>query len=153
MKTYSLEEITIVENLYRSPEGRPSLGQALEMLIHRWRAGARDEPTLIRLLFLLWYQNCEPPFLTGLSTEPTHPSFEDVFESAGGEAGASPQVLWIVARMAEIFPWAVGEEAVWKAAADRLSERVRPLKPGLSAADRADWGAAGDYFRSIDGLT
>jgi hypothetical protein len=151
-ETYSLEEIDRVEEQYRLPQGQPSLGEALKMLIHRWKAGARDERTLIRLLFLLWYSLCEPLHLTGLPVELTEPNFEEVFESAGGEAGAPPLILWTVAQMAHSHPYAVGDEARWESAAGRLFERALQLKPELTAEDFAGMGAAGDYFRHIFGL-
>lgn len=151
MQTYSLEEIDRVEELNRGQQGQPSLGRALEMLLHRWRSGCRDEATLIRLLFLLWYQNCEPPFLTGLPLEYAGPSFEEVFESAGGAVGASPLVLWTVAQMASSYPDAVSweDEQRWAAAAHDLFQQARQLKPELTVADFVGLGAAGDYFQHI----
>ena len=151
METYSLEEIDGIEELYRGQHGQPSLGQALQMLLHRWRAGARDEATLIRLLFLLWYKNCEPSFLTGLPSEYTGPSFEEVFASGGGETGAPPLLLWTVTQMARSFPNAISfeEEQKWEAAAGRLFQRAKQLKPALAAQDFVALGAAGDYFRHV----
>src|SRR5437868_2896310 len=77
---YSLEEITDVESRYR--DGAPSLGQALEMLLARWNVGARDEETVLRLLFLLWYNVVEPIDLTGLPSETDSSLFRKVFEEA-----------------------------------------------------------------------
>jgi hypothetical protein len=143
----SLEEIARAEEAYK--QGAPSLGKALDMLVQRWSTGARDEGTLVRLLFLLWYGAVEPPALTGISVDHVSPSFEPVFESAGGEASDSPLVLWTAGRMAKLFPWALGDEQKWRDVADRLLERATQLKPRISAEDFSDLGVAGDYFRHM----
>ena len=87
--------------------------------------------------------------LTGLPDETDQPSFAEVFASAGGEEGASPLVLWTVAQMAQIAPWAMGAASEWEEAADRLFARARALHPQLTAADFAGLGSAGDYFQHI----
>jgi hypothetical protein len=40
-----------------------------------------------------------------------------MFESAGGEAGASPLVLWAVGQMAEVAPWVGSGPAITTAVA------------------------------------
>jgi RHS repeat-associated protein len=144
IKMEDLASVYSAEDLYR--RGVPRLGQALEALVQAWGAGAREEGILIRLLFLVWYRMVEPLPLTGLPAEYAGPSFEEVFESAGGEAGASPLVLWAVGQMAHLSPWAVGDESAWREAAGRLLDRARQLRPDISAVDFAGMGTAGDYF-------
>ena len=145
-RMYSLEEITQVENQYQA--GAPSLGQALEMLLARWNAGARDEETALRLLFLLWYNIVEPTHLTGLPSEADGSVFQKVFEEARGES-ASPVVLFAVGKMAEMFPWAIGDENDWAALAERYMKQALELKPDISADTFAGRGAAGDYLQHI----
>lgn len=141
---YSLEEISYIESQYR--EGQPSLGRALEMLQSRWNVGARDEETALRLLFLLWYKIVEPNNLTGLPLETDNKLFKKVFEEAGGEA-SSPLVLFAVGKMAEMFPWAIGDENKWSALAERYMKKALDIQPNISADTFAGHGAAGDYFQ------
>jgi hypothetical protein len=143
---YSLEEITRVENQYH--EGAPSLGRALDMLRSRWGAGARDEETALRLLFLLWYRIVEPIHLTGLPREADGSLFREVFEEAGGES-AGPVVLFAVGKMAEMFPWALGDENEWAALAGKYMKKALESLPDISADTFAGRGAAGDYFQHI----
>jgi hypothetical protein len=144
---YDPAELAGVEERYR--QGNPSLGRALEIVARHWADGARDEGTIIRLLFLIWYRVVEPPALTGLPVEYAGPSFEGVFESAGGEAAASPLVLWAVGKMAEVAPWAIGREDEWRETGSRLLDRARQSSPGIAAKAFEGMGAAGDYLRHL----
>ena len=146
-----LPELADVEELYR--RGKPSLGQALEMLARHWTMLARDDGTIIRLLFLIWYRVVEPPALTGLPVEYAGPSFESVFESVGGEESTSPLILWAVGKMAEVAPWAIGEEDKWQTAATRLFDRAKILMPEIAVSDLAELGTAGDYLEHLLGRT
>jgi hypothetical protein len=144
---YSLAEVEQVEGQYR--HGIPSLGQALNMLVVRWRGGARDEATVFRLLFLLWYENVEPPSLTGISAQDVGLSFGEVFESIGGRQGASALVLWAAGKMAELFPWALGNKAEWEEASPLLLARAKELRPQIGPDYFCGYGVAGDYFRHL----
>ena len=144
---YSLEEINQVEQQYTT--GKPSLGRALDMLLARWDAQERDEDTALRLLLLLWYASVEPPYLTGLEVEAAGPVFRRVFEEAGGEPDASPLILYAVGKMAEMFPWAIGDEREWAAKAVRLMEKSTAAQPDISPETFAGRGAAGEYFQDI----
>lgn len=143
-----LEEITRVEDKYRI--GQPSLGRALELLRERWRAGSRDEETALRLLFLIWYSVAEPDWLTGLPSdiEPAK-EFSAVFTEAGGEDSATATLLLAVAKMAEICPYALGDEEEWLQKAAPLAEKARQVDPQIDAHTFAGRGAAGDYFQHI----
>jgi len=148
----SLAEIQRVEDEYR--RGVPALGRALRLLISRWQAGARDEKTVLRLLFLLWYAVAEPPYLTGLDEVVGAPSFNSVFEQAGGEEGASPLVLFALSVMIDVYPNAVSDdendEAALAERSKRLREKALRERPDLSAGLFAEQGgAAGDYFQHI----
>ncbi|HEY2749357.1 MAG TPA: hypothetical protein VGL86_32285, partial [Polyangia bacterium] len=51
--------------------GAPALGDAYQVLREQWRAGDRDREVALHLMFLAWYLNIEPPFLTGLDERRT----------------------------------------------------------------------------------
>lgn len=137
--TPSIEEIDQLER-----NNTNDLSEVLSLLMARWQAGARDEETAIRLLFLCWYSIVEPPFLTGL---PDYSSFfAEIFEQAGGEDQATPLVLLAVALMAEMFPWAVGDEVEWTEQAERLESKAKMLLPDMGETNFSGFGAAGRYL-------
>ena len=59
------------------------------MLKERWQAGAHDEETAFRLLFLLWYNIVEPISLTGLPRG-SEGWFARIFRRRGRRACESP---------------------------------------------------------------
>src|SRR4051794_33938801 len=104
-----LAQITAIENEYRAPFGRPSLGDAYALLKTRWQAGRHDLETGLRLMFLAWYACAEPPFLTGLPPqENTGQVFREVFAHFGGTSSTEPELLHAVGLMCDLFPWCVG---------------------------------------------
>lgn len=123
-KLLSLAEISAIEEAYRL--GGPCLGQAAAELLRRWEKNLRDTETLMRLVFLSWYQQCEPSHLTGLDEE--LPSAESLIEQAGGEAALGPEARFIVGYLASVFPWSVGREEYWK-------ERAESLMAGAAAEE------------------
>ena len=143
-----LDEIGKVEARYDGPRGQPSLGEAYALLRQRWQEGARDLETALRLMFLAWYTNCEPPHLTGLPVdEPTSPVFNDVFDRLGGLRCSIPEFHYAVALMAELFPWACGDEKVWAQRALDCRARYEALGSlRFEAQHFAGRGAFGSYF-------
>lgn len=146
--TPSIVEINKAEQDYLGHDGSPVLGRAFDMLTARWTAGDRDRETALRLFFLSWYANCEPPFLTGLPTDrDTAAICSDTFAALGGADTSDPEVCFIVGLMAERFPWSLGDETRWAEIGRLLSSRAAKLQPGgplLSAF--AERGAYGEYF-------
>lgn len=146
--TPTLTDINNAEQAYLGPDGSPVLGQAFDMLTARWAAGERDRETALRLLFLGWYANCEPPFLTGLSIERGAASIcSDAFAALGGAGTSDPEVCYVVGLMAELFPWALGDETYWAEVGSVLSGRAverQPNGPLLSTFEGR--GAYGEYF-------
>lgn len=144
----SLIDINKAEQGYLGRNGSPVLGQAFEMLLARWAAGERDRETALRLLFLSWYANCEPPFLTGLPTEQETASIcSETFAALGGASSSDPEVCFAVGLMAELFPWCLGDEAHWVEVGHLLASQAVKLQPGgppLSAF--VGRGAYGEYF-------
>lgn len=66
----SIAEIDEAEHQHLAATGEPGLGGSVALLKQRWAAGYRDRDTALRLMFLCWYENIEPPFLTGLDNDP-----------------------------------------------------------------------------------
>ena len=146
-----LEAIGEVEKRYELPRGEPSLGEAYALLSRRWQDGARDVDTALRLMFLAWYTNCEPVYLTGLpSHEPTCDMFDEVFQAMGGVDNVDPLFHFAVGYMADAFPWACGAEEVWAKRAQECQARYESLgAPRFTPEDFAGRGAFGRYFAHV----
>lgn len=121
----SLAEITAIETAYRY--GVPCLGRAAAELLLRWRHNLRDSETLIRLVFLAWFQRCEPPHLTGLQEE--LPTPEDLNHEAGGDSALDPEARFVVGYLATLFPYALGAGPHWEERAQALLADVAATVP------------------------
>jgi hypothetical protein len=143
-----LEQITVIENEYRLPTGRPGLGEAYTMLKARWQAGRRDLETGLRLMFLAWYACAEPPSLTGLPTEENPGEvFQEVFHHFGGTSSNEPEFLYAAGLMCELCSWCPGAEAEWLAVAQECMNAARRLRPeGYPPEHFQGRGTYGDYF-------
>ncbi|MBI5933902.1 MAG: hypothetical protein HY867_09360 [Chloroflexi bacterium] len=143
----SLVIITQIEQQYVE-KGCQTLGSAFTMLQHRWKDGARDKETALRLLFLAWYSCSEPDFLTGLDEDLGNKAiFINVFTELGGMDCQDPEVCFTVGFMAETFPWCIGDEKSWEQKGLALRTRGRELKPnGYPPAHFEGRGAYGNYF-------
>ena len=143
-----LEAIGNIEARYGAPSCQPSLGEAYGLLWQRWREGARDLETALRLMFLAWYANCEPPYLTGLPADKsTSPVFNEVFDRLGGLRCSNPEFHYAVALMADLFPWACGNEKTWARRARDCKARYKELgSPRFEAQHFAGRGAFGSFF-------
>lgn len=142
----SIDKITAIEDEYHSSSHTPSLGRAYDALVARWKEGAWDRETALRLLFLIWYWQAEPPYLTGLK-DVNRTRINELFQSLGGEFTTDPEVLFVVGTMCQTAPWAFGEEPYWKGVGElfRVRFRERP-QSGLSKKTFAKRGAYGHYF-------
>ena len=132
----SLQEIVEVEARYTGSDGEATLGKAYEMLLQRWRSGARDLETGLRLLFLAWYSVTEPPSLTGLSFDfSPYDTVDEVFRFFGGESISEPELLACIGFMATIAPYGLGQdEEAWERIGKdftrrgpRIGEILKPL--------------------------
>ena len=149
--TPSLAEINEAEQGYLGRDGGPVLGLAFGMLLTRWAAGERDRETALRLCFLSWYVNSEPPFLTGL---PNHHNTaricSETFEALGGIDTTDPEVCFVVGLMAELFPWCLGDEPYWTETGRVLTDRALKLQPaGPPPPLFAERGSYGEYFSHV----
>jgi hypothetical protein len=142
----SIDKITAIEEEHYSSSHTPSLGRAYDALVARWKEGALDRETALRLLFLIWYGRAEPPYFTGLK-DVNRTRITELFQRLGGEFSTDPEVLFVVMIMCQIAPWALGEEPHWREIGERFRLRLaeRP-RPELSKQTFARRGAYGHYF-------
>jgi hypothetical protein len=147
------QTIIDLENRYVGKNGEPTLGRALELAEAEWRSGNSDRELRLHLLFLIWYCNVEPPFLTGFNESATPGGslallFHDIYETFAGEILDDVECLCVVGLMASIAPWALGgDAAMWEARSETFKKRYRILLPeGLSPVHFEGRGAYGDYF-------
>ncbi|MBB1062171.1 hypothetical protein H4F98_16475 [Lysobacter spongiae] len=121
------------------------LQRSLGLLRQRWIAGCRDRETALRLLFLCWYGNIEPPSLTGIEGIPDGQELcEQAYASLGGSACQDPEVCFVVALMIELCPWCLGNPDHWETAGP--PEASDAYRPHVSAASFAGRGVYGEYF-------
>ena len=146
------DTILELENQSIGEDGQPTLGRALELAIGEWNAGNREREFRLHLLFLAWYCNLEPPFVTGYN-EPTPPDqlgglFSAVYETFSDSILDDAEALYVVGLMAMLTPWLLGGDLVtWEARAEEYHARYRALVPdGLSPSLFEGRGAYGDYF-------
>ena len=147
------QSILELERRDAEPGGEPTLGLALEVAIEEWRAGNRDRELRLHLLFLCWYCNLEPPFVTGLDDSRVPSSglpalFEEVYATLAEGIYDDPEGLYVVGLMAQLASWCVGDDpAMWEARGREFIARYRQLLPGgLPATAFEGRGAYGDYF-------
>lgn len=106
-KLPALTEIGEIEAAYR--QGVPSLGHAAAALLLRWRFPLRDSETFLRLVFLAWYRQNEPDWLTGLESE--LPGVTELITERGGEVSLTPEELFTIANLWAMGPdWSMDEE-------------------------------------------
>ncbi len=133
----SIQEINEIERAY-SHGGAPTLGFAASALLQRWRFGLKDEETLIRLVFLLWYRMTEPPYLTGLDKfELKGVSVESLLADFGGEDHLSGEARFVGAILGHgPYAYGLGNEAEWQARSRRFfSEAAKMESCSLLFAD------------------
>ncbi len=121
----SIQEINEIERGYS--HGAPTLGFAANALLQRWQFGLRDEETLVRLIFMLWYRMTEPPFLTGLDKFRSEVvSVEALIEDLGGESKLSGETRFIIAILGHgPYAFGLGNEKKWQEISRRFfSEAV-----------------------------
>ena len=128
------------------------LGEAYELLRNAWRAGDRDRDLALHLIFLAWYLNIEPPFLTGVD-ENRAPStempllFTEVHDYFAPRIYEDAEMLYVVGLMAHLCEWCVGDASVWKARSEEYRQAYRRLAPdGIAPSVFEGRGFYGNYF-------
>jgi hypothetical protein len=115
----------------------------------RWIAGERDRDLGLRLMFLAWMHWADPPFVTDLTDDPEAEGlWRDVFAYSGGETSTDAEFLFVSGIMAELFPYALGDEKEWTQRGSRMKSRAIELQPtALSLSTFDDQDEYGRYFR------
>ena len=147
------DTILALENRSVGAHGEPTLGEALALAIREWDTGNRDRELRLHLLFLAWYCNLEPPYLTGFD-ETVIPSarlpevFSAVYETFAGSIHNDAEALYVVGLIAQLTPWLLGgDHETWEARSRDYRARYRALVPdGLEPSTFQGRGAYGDYF-------
>jgi hypothetical protein len=121
----SLAEIAEIERAY--PLGAPTLGHAAAALLARWRLPLRDEETFLRLAFLVWYQENEPEWLTGLGA--ALPAVAQLVAERGGMEALGAEALFTLGLLLEFRPPLGGDEEQARRAARGWVERAASLEP------------------------
>jgi hypothetical protein len=116
-----------------------------DSLFAQWLAGVRTREAALRLLFLTWYSCSEPQWLSGLEeVAPPDGLIDELFEFLGGEEATDAEVLYVVAVMAEVAAWCLGEERRWEGVARSFWARLGGRVPAAEVFDgRGDYG---EYF-------
>jgi hypothetical protein len=121
-------------------------------LFEEWNAGNHTRELGLDLMFQCWYLQTEPTFLTGyglIQQEDTNVAtiFNEVHDSFALEIHNDPEMLYIVGLMAEITPWALGDEDVWTARSLEYRNLYAQLEPnGLEPELFEGRGEYGKYF-------
>lgn len=121
----SITEIGEIEAAYR--QGVPALGHAAAELLRRWRFPLRDHETFLRLAFLAWYREHEPEWLTGLEAD--LPGVEDLITERGGESSLTPEELFTLAVLWDLFPSAGMSDESARVKAHSFAKRAAESEP------------------------
>ncbi|MBX3267366.1 MAG: hypothetical protein KF831_11735 [Acidobacteria bacterium] len=125
----SIQEINEIERGYS--HGAPTLGFAANALLQRWQFGLRDEETLLRLIFFIWYRITEPTILTGLDKAKfDEVSVEALIENFGGEHSLSAEARFIIAILGHgPYAYGFGNEKKWHETSRRFFTDSVELSP------------------------
>ncbi len=116
-----------------------------ETLLARWSSGDRTREAALRLMFLCWYSCIEPPHLTGLEGVVAPGGLiEELFEFLGGEDSTEAEFLFVVAVMAAVAPWCLGDVQRWDAIGVRFRARLAGYVPAPEVFSGR--GGYGEYF-------
>lgn len=128
-KILSIHEINEIERGYS--HGAPTLGFAGNALLQRWQFGLRDEETLVRLIFVLWYSMTEPLFLTGLDKfRGDDLSVDGLIEDYGGAARLSGESRFIFALLGHGgYAYGLGKESEWQERSRRFFADAVEMQP------------------------
>jgi hypothetical protein len=143
-----LEAIDALERAHAPQSGQPTLGRAFELLLARRRAGARDRETTLRLLFLAWYLDEEPPFLTGAEAgHETRFVFCDLVDAVVESDTDDAESLYAVGQLVSLSPWHLADEQAAVELGRSCLARAAALRPDGFRPEHFDGrGEYGRYF-------
>ena len=71
----------------------------------------RDRERALRLMYFSWLRWAEPPFVIGYAGDPSAPElWREAFIYLGEESSTDDEFLYVFGIMAELFPFALGDE-------------------------------------------
>jgi hypothetical protein len=122
-----------------------------------WLDGNRERELTLHLLFLSWYLDLEPAFLTGLQSGTEEAKdLARIFVEAHdwllpeGERSTDAEALYVAGLLARMWTIPTLPVDVWDARAEAYHVRYRELRPGgLSAAEFERRGYYGEYFAGM----
>lgn len=116
-----------------------------------WLRGERDRESLLDLMFHAWMHWADPPFVTGLEGDPDALRiWHEIYEQFGGTRSSDVEFLYVAKVMAEISPWALGDEAEWSRNSAALEQRLRTSDVSrLSSSTFEGRGEYGKYFSHL----
>jgi hypothetical protein len=123
-------------------------------LLEEWNTGNHTRELGLDLMFHCWYMFAEPAFLTGYDQAKTDElgldfaaTFNEVHDSFAPKIHQDPDMLYAIAVMGEITPWALGDETVWIARSQEYRNLYELLEPnGLDPELFEGRGEYGKYF-------
>ena len=87
-------------------------------LLEEWNAGNHARELGLNLMFHCWYLLEEP--VTHIGYDPTRVEdfdptriFNEIHDSFALEIRNDPEMLYVIGTMAQLTPWALGDETVW----------------------------------------
>ena len=128
--------------------GAPGMEEDYRSFLAFWNAGDRERDKALQLLFLAWMHWADPPFVTGMDADADAKRlWHDIFAHFGGEEATDAEFLHVASVMASIFPWELGDEIGWEAAAERMRQRAIKYRPeGFQPELFEGRGDYGEYF-------
>ena len=121
-------------------------------LLEKWNAGNHTRKLGLDLMFHCWYLLEEPPMHTGFDATRVEDLnltkiFNEVHDSFVLEIRNDPEMLYTVGLMAQLSPWALGDETLWSARGLEYLKLYKLLKPnGLDPKLFVGRGEYGKYF-------
>jgi hypothetical protein len=123
-------------------------------LLEKSNTGTHTRELGLELMFHCWYLLEEPPFLTGFDQARENElgldfavTFNEVHASFAPKIHQDPEMLYTIAVMGEITPWALGDENVWIERSLEYRNLYELLEPnGLDPKLIENRGEYGKYF-------
>jgi hypothetical protein len=130
----------------------PTLYENFLKLLQEWKTGNHSRELGLDLMFHCWYLIEEPALHTDYNLIVVENSklttiFNEVYDSFALEIRHDPEMLFTIAVMGEITPWALGDENLWIARSLEYRNLYAQLEPnGLEPELFENRGEYGKYF-------